>query len=377
MPTPHRFRWLLALHLGVVLATCAIGLAVRPLVAGRWIGGADATTLAATLRELDTRILLGCGVALCLATALGLVLQGRASAPLPAEAPLSAAATGLARELGPLDVERPSEGAHDAPPEPALEEVARLRRRLARTERIAARREVARQVAHEIKNPLAPIQASIETLRRLKERGSPEFEGYFDEATRTVLAEVRRITTIVGEFSSFARMPPPRFERVRLDEVLHNVAVLHDAPHVTGGDRVRLELRARPTLFADADQLTQVFTNLVKNGIEAARGAGHAPSITLEVELSSPEEVRVLVRDNGTGIEPSIREHLFEPSFSTKRDGSGLGLALVQTIVHEHGGEARLREEGPLGSTFEVTLPLAGPPLAERPSTDTVDPDAP
>jgi signal transduction histidine kinase len=116
---------------------------------------------------------------------------------------------------------------------------------------------------------------------------------------------------------------------------------------------------------------------LVKNGIEAAEGSGVRPTISMTVETTSEADVRVLVSDNGPGLDPSVRERLFEPSVSTKRDGSGLGLAIVQTIVHEHGGEVHLREDGPSGATFEVTLPLDGPPQVERMTTPTFDPESP
>jgi signal transduction histidine kinase len=245
-----------------------------------------------------------------------------------------------------------------------IDELSAMRKRLARTERIAARREVARQVAHEIKNPLAPIRAAVETLRRLRARGSPEFDAYFDEATKTVLDEVHRIKNIVSEFTKFARMPPPRFERVDLVELARGVTSLHDAPG--GGPRVTLASGELTAIMADHDQLVQVLTNLVQNGIEAAAAVRDDPEVIVTLARLSERELRIMVRDNGPGIDPSVRERLFEPYVSTKPEGTGLGLAIVQTILHEHGGEISCGEAKSGGALFEVVLPIDGPPLLDK-----------
>jgi signal transduction histidine kinase len=251
-----------------------------------------------------------------------------------------------------------------------IDELSAMRRRLARTERIAARREVARQVAHEIKNPLAPIRAAMETLRRLHARQSPEFEGYFDEATRTVLDEVHRIKNIVGEFTKFARMPPPKFERIDLEELASGVVALHHAAGDASGPQVTLEVEDVPPIMADHDQLVQVLTNLVQNGIEATVGAlaetARTPHVVVSVTRASEREARIEVRDNGPGIDPKVRDRLFEPYVSTKPEGTGLGLAIVVTIVHEHGGEISCSDADGGGASFEVVLPIDGPPLLEK-----------
>lgn len=252
----------------------------------------------------------------------------------------------------------------------AIDELTAMRKRLARTERIAARREVARQVAHEIKNPLAPIRAAVETLRRLRERNSPQFDEYFDEATKTVLEEVHRIKNIVSEFSKYARMPPPKFTRIDLEEVARGVVALHDAKGE--GPRVVLEVEPCPELLADRDQLVQVLTNLVQNAIEAAEQHSSEPHVRITIGPISKREVLLTVRDNGPGIDPKVRDRLFEPYVSTKPEGTGLGLAIVQTILHEHGGEIRFRD-GEEGAVFEVVLVVDGPPLLEKPPKSTGD----
>jgi signal transduction histidine kinase len=260
-----------------------------------------------------------------------------------------------------------------------IEELTRMRKRLARTERIAARREVARQVAHEIKNPLAPIRAAMETLRRLRDRDSPQFDDYFDEATKTVLEEVHRIKSIVGEFTKFARMPPPNFERLDLEDVARGVLSIHDAKDDPEGPRVALEAEDIPAVLADQNQMVQVLTNLVQNGIEASRDAGRRPSVRVLLGPRGEREIAMVVEDNGPGVDETMRDRLFEPYVSTKAEGTGLGLAIVQTILHEHGGEVTyddvLSEDGErCGARFTVVLPIDGPPLLEKaPTSDTAD----
>jgi two-component system, NtrC family, nitrogen regulation sensor histidine kinase NtrY len=245
----------------------------------------------------------------------------------------------------------------------ALADLVALRKRLATTERIAARREIARRVAHEIKNPLAPIRAAIETLRRLRLREDPRFDEYFDEASQTVLSEVERITTIVNEFTRFARLPPPTPAPHDLVAAVKQVVGLHDSEPV----RVELIAHATPTVTADRDQMIQVITNLVQNAVDAC-GQGPAPRVTVEVALLDPDHVRISVEDNGPGIAPEMRDRLFEPYATTKEKGTGLGLAIVHRIVVEHGGEIVHRAPAGGGARFEITLPVAGPALLPEPA---------
>jgi len=351
-PRGRTLRTIAAALLLVLGTAGALAVGVRTVVRRELT--AQRITVDEAIAELDLRLALTFGIVACLTTAVVLATErlreGRSPSP-------------------PLDGARSERD--------PKEELEQMRQRLARTERIAARREVAQKVAHEIKNPLAPIRTAVETLRRMRERNSPEFEEYFDEATKTVLAEVRRIAAIVTEFSKYARMPPPSFARVNLGELLRSIGSLHDAPELTGGARVVVLLATEATLVADANQLNQVFTNLVQNGIESAKAAGELPRVTLRLSSRGADEVCVRVEDNGPGVEPTIRARLFDPYVTTKREGTGLGLAIVQTIVHEHGGEVRLVDDEPTGAAFEVLLPLEGPaPLAEPPAI-TVDPHPP
>jgi signal transduction histidine kinase len=246
----------------------------------------------------------------------------------------------------------------------AIADLAQLRKRLAVTERIAARREIARRVAHEIKNPLAPIRAAIETLRRLRARGDAAFDEYFDEATRTVLDEVLRISNIVTEFTRFARLPPPRPSATDLAEIARSVVALHAAE----GTPLALDGAARAELVADRDQLVQVLTNLVQNALDAVKAVAD-PRVVVEVSVLG-EQVRLAVRDNGPGVTPEVARRLFEPYLTTKPEGTGLGLAIVERIVVEHGGDIVLERAPEGGAAFVVTLPVAGPTLLPEPPSE-------
>lgn len=240
----------------------------------------------------------------------------------------------------------------------AIADLVALRKRLAVTERIAARREIARRVAHEIKNPLLPIRASVETLRRLRARNDPAFDEYFDEATRTVLDEVARISNIVGEFTRFARLPAPQPAPFNAEEAVRGVVSLHAA----AGAPIDFEAEPCPELNADRDQLVQVVTNLVQNAQQALAGQANG---RVTVRLGREQDKLVLsVSDNGPGIAPEMRARLFEPYATTKAEGTGLGLAIVQRIVVEHGGEISAGDAGDHGgASFVVKLPLSGPTL--------------
>ncbi len=260
-----------------------------------------------------------------------------------------------------------------------IEELYAMRQRLAVSERIAAQREVARQIAHEIKNPLAPIRAAIETLRRLRARDDPAFDEYFEEATATVLEEVHRIANIVTEFTKFARLPAPNAEPLDLVGVAKGVVTLHArSTEATGPQGPRVELVSDPGLpmvRADKDQIVQVLTNLVQNGLDAASAVRPDPRVLVTVGPLERERVRVVVRDNGPGVSDDMMPRLFTPYATTKEKGTGLGLAIVQRIVFEHGGDISYRKPMKGGAVFEIWLPVAGPPTPPKPLPEAAKQD--
>jgi signal transduction histidine kinase len=317
------------------------------------------------------------GVALLLAVLLARSLGGPIS-ELAREA--RKVASGEAR---PLAVHGPREIAELAESfDKMLLDLEATRERLAAASRVAAWREVARSVAHEVKNPLAPIRAAVETLRRLRARGAPEFDEYFDEATRTVLAEVHRISNIVTEFTRFARLPAPKPESSDLGELARQVVRMHESN--AAGAKLSLVVRGSPpAVLADRDQIVQLLTNLVQNALEAVGQGDGEVLVTVEPFTVAPakpgtsvapakpgteaEHVSLTVSDNGPGIAPQVASHLFDPYVTTKARGTGLGLAIAQRIAIEHAGELTcVPAPGGRGAAFRLVLPVAGPPGGGR-----------
>jgi len=312
------------------------------------------------LERIDQNILVAVLVSTGLALLLGVLLARSLGRPI---AELAAEARKVARgEARPLRARGTGEIAELAESfDRMLVDLEATRRRLAATTRVAAWREVARRVAHEVKNPLAPIRAAVETLRRLRARDDPEFYAYFDEATRTVLDEVHRISNIVTEFTRFARLPPPHPQPIDLAELAGQVVRLHETATPA---RLRVEVgRAPPPVRADRDQIVQVLTNLVQNALDAVKSRGDAGEVRVAVAAEGPAHVAVTVSDNGPGVAPEIAARLFEPYATTKQHGTGLGLAIAQRIAIEHDGElSYVPPAAGGGAAFRLVLPVEGPP---------------
>jgi two-component system nitrogen regulation sensor histidine kinase NtrY len=315
----------------------------------------DTKALVVTLEVIDQTVLASVGVSVFIALILaGLLARnlGRPISELAQEA--SKVATGDAKPLGARGSGEIAELARSF--DRMIQDLAATRRRLAATTRVAAWREVARRVAHEIKNPLAPIRAAVETLRRLRARDDPAFDEYFDEATRTVLDEVHRISNIVSEFTRFARLPPPKPTDVDLPELIRGVIQLQQAG--AGGARVKLETGGSiPHVNADRDQIIQVMTNLVQNALEAG-----GKEVIVRVVAEDAARVRVSIEDDGPGVSPEMVGRLFEPYATNKEHGTGLGLAIAQRIAIEHGGELSYVAGPGRGAEFRLLLPIEGPP---------------
>jgi two-component system, NtrC family, nitrogen regulation sensor histidine kinase NtrY len=225
---------------------------------------------------------------------------------------------------------------------------------LIRAQKVAAWREVARRLAHEIKNPLTPIQLSAERLRRHFSGAAPQAKALVDECTQTIVGEVESLKGLVDEFSQFARMPSPRTVPTDLPQLITDTIALYNGIFA----EVRIEQRfapGMPLVRLDAEQIRRVIINLVDNAIEATERRGQ---IVVETQLdASNSVVRVVVADNGPGIPAGEREKLFLPYYSTKRRGSGLGLAIVRRIIAEHGGSIEVGDNTPHGTRFTIELP--------------------
>jgi two-component system nitrogen regulation sensor histidine kinase NtrY len=237
---------------------------------------------------------------------------------------------------------------------------------LIRAQRVAAWRDVARRLAHEIKNPLTPIQLSAERLRRHFGGAPDATRALVAECTDAIIVEVEALKGLVDEFAQFARMRGPRLVPTDLNALIDGALLLYAAVLQQG--RLVVQRKLAPTLppvRVDAEQMRQVVINLVDNAIEALGGpsptprpGGSLPTIVIAtIDDRTNGAVRFVVSDNGPGVPAADRDKLFMPYYSTKGRGSGLGLAIVRRIVVEHGGNIQAAPARPTGTTFTVELP--------------------
>jgi len=237
---------------------------------------------------------------------------------------------------------------------------------LIRAQRVAAWRDVARRLAHEIKNPLTPIQLSAERMRRHFASAPAASWEFVDECTGAIITEVEALKGLVDEFAQFARLRGPRMTPADLSQLVEETLKLYVGVLQQGRLRLEQDLsRTLPAVRLDPEQMRQVIINLVDNAMEACGGPsaphtapGVAPSIVVTTTWHGESgAVRLMVTDNGPGVAPEDRDKLFMPYYSTKGRGSGLGLAIVRRIVAEHGGAIEVSDAKPTGTTFTVELP--------------------
>jgi len=227
---------------------------------------------------------------------------------------------------------------------------------LIRVQKLAAWRDVAQGIAHEIKNPLTPIQLSAQRLRRKHREHSRDFDEVFDECTNTIITQVEGLKGLLDEFSTFARMPESNPTPTDLHQLLEEILHLYRGAH----RGVELTLSCDPAVSKvnlDGEQMKRALINLVENAIEAMDGKGRV-DIATSLEARH-QRVCIEVRDTGGGIPPQLRDKLFLPYFTTKKGGSGLGLAIVNRIVADHSGRISVRDNTPQGSVFAIELPVA------------------
>lgn len=231
------------------------------------------------------------------------------------------------------------------------------RERLIQAERVAAWREVARRLAHELKNPLFPLQTTVENMQRAKEKNPELFDEVFRESTRILLSEIENLKTIVGRFSDFSKMPQPDFATVNLNDVVRDVVKLFEAqfgavgrPPITPELHLEEEL---PAIQADSTMLRRAVENLVLNAMDAMPAGG----VLMLRTTHKDSTVMLEISDTGAGLTPEETERIFTPYYTTKQHGTGLGLAIVQSVVSDHGGRISVESESGVGTSFHIELP--------------------
>jgi nitrogen fixation/metabolism regulation signal transduction histidine kinase len=233
------------------------------------------------------------------------------------------------------------------------QELVAQRERLVQAERVAAWRELARRLAHELKNPLFPLQITVENMRRAHEAVPEQFEEVFREGTGTLLAELANLKQIIGRFSDFAKMPAPEMQAVNLNDLARDAMLLFEPQLAQAGIAARLELdpQLRP-VPADPEQITRVLRNLVLNAIDAMPQGG---ALTVRTAAQNGG-ARMEVSDTGQGLTAEECERLFTPYYTTKTHGTGLGLAIVQSVISDHRGRIAVESQPGKGTTFRIEM---------------------
>lgn len=227
--------------------------------------------------------------------------------------------------------------------------------KIEKMQRMAAWREVARRIAHEIKNPLTPIQLSAQRLRRRYPDIIAEEDSVFDRCTNTIISQVDEIKNLVSEFSQFARMPKVNKSHGDLGKLCNDTLVLYKEAHKEIQFNC-VEKTPLPKFYFDSEQIKRCVINLLDNAVAALPDGGQ---IDIDISTDAENESAFLaIKDNGPGISKENKSKLFEPYFSTKKSGTGLGLAIVSTIVSDHSGYIRIQDNQPKGSVFTIELPL-------------------
>jgi signal transduction histidine kinase len=307
---------------------------------------------------ISTAMLVG-GIGLLVAVLASLWFAARVTRPIVSLA--EAARRVAAGDLGAkVEVESSDElGELAASFNRMTEDLAQQRDRTLQAERVAAWRELARRLAHELKNPLFPLQVTVENLMRAKQKAPEMFEEVFHEGTATLLAEINNLKTIIARFSEFSRMPQPQRQPTQVNDVVRSVLrVFHAQLRVNDKEKnqiaVHTELAdALPETSADPDLLHRALQNLVLNAIDAMPQGG---DLTIRTATLG-DRIALSVSDTGCGLTQEECGRLFTPYYTTKQHGTGLGLAIVQSVVSDHGGKISVESTKEKGTTFRIELP--------------------
>src|SRR5437763_10868747 len=247
------------------------------------------------------------------------------------------------------------------------------KQQLVQAERVAAWRELARRLAHELKNPLFPLQLTVENLLRARQQSQHLFDEMFQESSATLLAEIANLKAVISRFSEFSKMPQPQFQAVDVNEIVQNVVRVFRA-QLRSPDRAaiepKLDLASRIELIAaDPELLHRALSNLVLNAMDAMPQGG---TLTLRTHQNG-DRVFVEVSDTGSGLTSEECERLFTPYYTSKAHGTGLGLAIVQSIISDHGGRISVHSRPSQGATFVIELLRNQEKLgAENPARDAI-----
>ena len=331
----------------------------RPIVLGDSVRGVLAVPALYRQQEIDEELaqrnafVLGAyAIVVWFVIILAVVLANTLSKPLRQ---LSGAAKSVGR--GDLDVVLPAQSDDEVGDlvrsfNEMTSELKASRASLARAERELAWKEMAKQVAHEIKNPLTPIKLSVQHLVQAYRQGAKDFGEILQRVSQTVIEQIDVLSRIASEFSNFARMPERKFERVDLTQLLRETMDLFKEVR---GITFKATLPDVPAfVVADQDELRRVFINLVRNSVQAMDEGG-----SIAVEMSLEQQVcSIRIVDTGSGIPDEIQSRVFQPNFSTKTDGMGLGLAITQKVIEDLNGTISLRSKVGEGTTVEMKIPL-------------------
>jgi len=242
------------------------------------------------------------------------------------------------------------------------EQLSEQREKLVQAERVAAWRELARRLAHELKNPLFPLQTTVENLQRAKEQSPEQFEEVFRESTGILLSEIENLKKIVARFSDFSKMPQPELGSVNLNDTVRGVVKLFESqfgavgrPPITPELHLDEEL---PKIQADEALVRRAIENLVLNAMDAMPAGG----VLMLRTTHENGDVDLEISDTGSGLTPEECDRLFTPYYTTKQHGTGLGLAIVQSVVSDHGGRISVESESGVGTSFHIHLPAKPSP---------------
>jgi len=235
------------------------------------------------------------------------------------------------------------------------EQLTSQREQLVQSERVAAWRELARRLAHELKNPLFPLQLTVENLVRARALSAEEFDEVFRESTTTLGMEIANLKAIIGRFSDFSKMPKPELERIDAKDVVERVRSLYEGAASREAEiEFATEIAGEPmAMMVDPELLHRALSNLVLNAMDAMPNGG---KLTISARLRGPN-IEIKVADMGEGLTQEECERLFTPYYTTKLHGTGLGLAIVQSVVADHGGTIAVESREGGGATFIITLP--------------------